>query len=225
MKAQLLEMLASQEGLDLGLYVVSAFRSVEQQRVLFEAAVRKYGSYQAARKWVAPPGTSRHGPVVEGKYGIAVDLGLPGVKAVQGQWPDGLKNRVNALAARYGLQSPMAWEDWHYQPRTDLLFKYHQRITPTEEDEVKSVFIIDSKGPDDLGRDSHWEIELETGNVLNWNGARPIRSLREVDPNAVLPLISVVPDPSGDGFVCLSDDERQDERSHWVRSTYKLVVS
>jgi hypothetical protein len=98
----------------LGLYVVSAFRSVERQRVLYEAAIKKYGAADAG-KWVAPPGRSNHGPRVDG-YGTAVDLGLPGVQAVSGQWPPDLETAVNAIAARHGLFSPMEWEDWHFEP-------------------------------------------------------------------------------------------------------------
>lgn len=126
MRPRVEALLADAEVRKLGLYVVSAFRSIERQRVLFEAAVKKYGSVAAARKWVAPPGKSNHGPRVDG-YGTAVDLGLPGIQAVSGQWPPNIEAHVNRIAARHGLYSPMAWEDWHFEPINGW--------TPPEEDE------------------------------------------------------------------------------------------
>jgi len=115
MRPRVEALLADPEARRLGLYVVSAFRSVARQAVLFAAAVVRYGSVAKARRWVAPPGRSNHGPRVDG-YGTAVDLGLPGVKAVSGQWPVHLERQVNELAGRYGLYSPMEWEDWHFEP-------------------------------------------------------------------------------------------------------------
>lgn len=114
MRPRVEALLADPDARSLGLHVVSAFRSVERQRVLWDAAVRKYGSERAAAKWVARPGRSNHGPKVDG-YGIAVDLGLPDVAALDGQWPPDVEAKVNAVAARHGLFSPMQWEDWHFE--------------------------------------------------------------------------------------------------------------
>ena len=50
-------------------YVVSGFRSVREQQVLWTDALRRYGSAEAADDWVAPPGHSMH------EKGLAVDLG------------------------------------------------------------------------------------------------------------------------------------------------------
>lgn len=75
--------------------MTSAYRSPERQAQLFAAAVAKYGSEAAARKWVAPPGHSDHGK------GEAVDLG-------------GDLNLARQLAASYGLAAPMPWEKWHF---------------------------------------------------------------------------------------------------------------
>lgn len=108
-------LLADPEAVAAGVHVVSAFRSVERQRELFDAAVRKYGSPAAARRWVAPPGGSNHGPRVSG-YGIAVDFGIRGVQAVSGQWPRDKEALMRRLGSRYRLRSPMEWEDWHYEP-------------------------------------------------------------------------------------------------------------
>lgn len=81
--------------------ITSGFRSPERQAELFRAAVAKYGSEAAARKWVAPPGKSNHGK------GIAADLGFADASARE--W-------AHANAARFGLHFPMSWEPWHIEP-------------------------------------------------------------------------------------------------------------
>lgn len=80
-----------------GLSVTSGFRSVDRQRELWNAAVQKYGSEQAARKWVAPPGHSKH------NHGIAADLG------------GNLSVLNDAMLRKYGLWRPMSWEPWHVE--------------------------------------------------------------------------------------------------------------
>lgn len=77
-----------------GLSVNSGYRSVERQRQLWEAAVRKYGSEAAARKWVAPPGRSRH------NMGLAADLAGP-------------LDLAHKLAPQFGIVFPLANEPWH----------------------------------------------------------------------------------------------------------------
>lgn len=79
------------------LSINSGYRSNDRQAQLFAAAVRKYGSEKAARKWVAPPGKSNH------NRGTAADIG-------------GDLNWAHANAARYGLVFPMAHEKWHIEP-------------------------------------------------------------------------------------------------------------
>src|ERR1044072_6685491 len=79
------------------LHITSGFRSVAQQQQLWDAAVKKYGSAAAARKWVAPPGDSHH------NKGVAADLG-------------GDLAWAHANAARFGLKFPMPWEAWHIEP-------------------------------------------------------------------------------------------------------------
>jgi hypothetical protein len=122
MRARVRYMLEDPEAKRLGVWVVSAFRPIELQAQLFADAIRRYGSEAAARKWVAPPGKSNHGPMVDehgrkpGPFGQAVDLGVEGQPAVSGKWPPHVKQQMDALCARYGLRSPMAWEDWHYEP-------------------------------------------------------------------------------------------------------------
>jgi D-alanyl-D-alanine carboxypeptidase len=48
---------------------ISGFRSSEYQETLFRRAVVKYGSEEAAVRWVARPGRSEH------QTGLAIDLG------------------------------------------------------------------------------------------------------------------------------------------------------
>src|SRR3990167_1852619 len=88
---------ALQEVLDLG--VPSAYRSIALQSELFNAAVRKYGSYKAASRWVAPPGSSKHGP----PCGCAIDA-------------YGDLTGAHREAGRFGVYFPMYWEPWHMQP-------------------------------------------------------------------------------------------------------------
>lgn len=75
----------------------SAYRSNATQAVLWRGALVKYGSAAAARKWVAPPGSSMH------NRGLAADLcNVPG--------------NARTEAARYGLTFRMGHEPWHVEP-------------------------------------------------------------------------------------------------------------
>lgn len=166
--------LADPEARALGIFLISGFRSIERQRQLFEAAVRKYGSEAKARKWVAPPGKSNHGPKVDG-FGTAIDIGLPGVKAVSGDWPDDIERQVNAIAARHGLASPMDWEDWHFEPIAD--FTPSPIPQPTTPQEVKAMFDNHRFAePQPLKFNSQNWMEFyswdpDTCAVFAWNGA------------------------------------------------------
>lgn len=82
---------------ETGLSVTSGYRSPQKQAELFAAAVRKYGSESAARKWVAPPGRSKH------NHGVAADLG------------GDLSKLNDAVLRRYGLYRPMPYEPWHVE--------------------------------------------------------------------------------------------------------------
>lgn len=90
------------------LKITSAYRSPELQAQLFAGAVKKYGSEAAARKWVAPPGRSKH------NAGLAVDFAdasgrmLRDANSREAQW-------IKANAARFGLDVPMSWEPWQVE--------------------------------------------------------------------------------------------------------------
>jgi hypothetical protein len=82
------------------LQVSSGFRSPERQATLFADAVKKYGSEDAARKWVAPPGKSQH------NHGHAADLKFLG---------DSARKWAHENAQNYGLSFPLSNEDWHVE--------------------------------------------------------------------------------------------------------------
>lgn len=82
------------------LRVSSGYRSPERQSQLYDAALAKYGSPEAARKWVAPPGRSNH------NHGYAADL-----KYLS---PDAMK-WARANAGQFGLAFPLGNENWHIE--------------------------------------------------------------------------------------------------------------
>lgn len=110
MQQGLFELLqAADSELGSGLQVYSGYRSPELQARLFENAVSKYGSEKAARKWVAPPGRSRH------NTGQAADLKFDGVRI--DKLPEDHPARVwlSQNVSRFGLSQPMSWEPWQVE--------------------------------------------------------------------------------------------------------------
>lgn len=100
-------MQAADRELGEGLQVYSGYRSPELQAKLYKAALKKYGSEKAARKWVAPPGNSKHntGEAADLKFnGIRIDKADPKVRA----W-------IKENAPKYGLDVPMAHEPWQVE--------------------------------------------------------------------------------------------------------------
>lgn len=79
----------------------SGARSYQKQAELFKEAVAKYGSEDAARKHVAPPGKSQH------NHGTAIDLSY--LSPAARKW-------VHDNAKEYGLWFPMDYEPWHIEP-------------------------------------------------------------------------------------------------------------
>jgi D-alanyl-D-alanine carboxypeptidase len=82
--------------------VNSGWRSRRYQEQLFRQAVTKYGSTQAAERWVARPGRSVH------ESGDAVDVGPVAAMA----W-------LSEYGAAYGLCQTYGDEPWHYELRPD----------------------------------------------------------------------------------------------------------
>jgi len=102
---KLLQHAVKQAGGDL--YIYSGGRDAKQQAGLYQAALKKYGSESAARKWVAPPGKSNHDTHAGLKYGLgdgAVASDLRGDLAM-----------AHKLAAKYGLMFPLSNEAWHIE--------------------------------------------------------------------------------------------------------------
>lgn len=95
-------------GIREGLQIGSGYRSEERQAQLWEEALRKYGSPEAARKWVAPPGNSQH------NHGNAVDIWWNGQRLDKA--PAYVREWVHANAPNYGMRFPMGHEPWHIEP-------------------------------------------------------------------------------------------------------------
>jgi zinc D-Ala-D-Ala carboxypeptidase len=67
--AALNNLMTQARGSSVAIIPISGFRTVEYQESLFRKAVAKYGSEDAAVRWVARPGNSEH------HTGLAIDLG------------------------------------------------------------------------------------------------------------------------------------------------------
>jgi hypothetical protein len=89
---------AKEAGHDIQIY--SGYRSPEHQDRLFAAAVKKYGSEAAARKWAAPAGKSRH------NHGGAADLRYA---------TDAARNWAHDNASSHGLNFRLSHEPWHIE--------------------------------------------------------------------------------------------------------------
>lgn len=98
---KLATMLASMpDNLKGDITINSGYRDIQRQQALWIAALKKYGSPEAARKWVAPPGNSQH------NKGNAADLGY-GSDAAR-QW-------AHKNAGNFGLSFPLGNENWHIE--------------------------------------------------------------------------------------------------------------
>ena len=82
------------------LRIMSGYRSPEKQAELWQGALQKYGSPEAARKWVAPPGKSFH------NKGGAVDLKYAS---------DAARKWAHENAGQFNLHFPLSNEDWHIE--------------------------------------------------------------------------------------------------------------
>jgi zinc D-Ala-D-Ala carboxypeptidase len=93
---------AAMDAADVGIefYVNSGWRSREYQDQLLREAISKYGSEEAAARWVATAGTSAH------VSGDAVDIGSLDATA----W-------LSVHGANYGLCQIYRNEPWHFELR------------------------------------------------------------------------------------------------------------
>jgi zinc D-Ala-D-Ala carboxypeptidase len=99
---------------------ISGFRSSKYQETLFQRAVVKYGSEDAAVRWVARPGRSEH------QTGLAIDLGDGGNPAGDVEPPFEDTPAFHWLeknAARFGFElsyprnnpGGVHYEPWHWR--------------------------------------------------------------------------------------------------------------
>jgi LAS superfamily LD-carboxypeptidase LdcB len=93
---------AAHDGVEF--FVDSGWRSPEYQEQLLHEAVAKYGSEEAAARWVATPNTSPH------VSGDAVDIG-----------PANATPWLSAHGAEYGLCQIYGNEPWHYELRPEAI--------------------------------------------------------------------------------------------------------
>jgi hypothetical protein len=225
-RARVQRLLADPDAVKLGLYVVSGFRPLELQRQLYDAKLADvraaHPSWTPAQiateagRWVAPPGRSNHGPKVDdhlhepGPYGRAVDLGVPGVAAAHGKWPAATKRAVDVLARRYGLQSPMSWEDWHYEP---LAGYTDPAGAPPSSRPVEAhplaVWIVGD--PLEPAAGAGYTVAAADGGVFTFGAALYRGSVPELIVNHVLerlnaPVVGIAATPTGNGYWLAASD-------------------
>ena len=111
---------------------ISGFRTIAYQESLFQKAAAKYGSEDAAVRWVACPGNSEH------HTGLAVDLGDGNEPACDVEPPfeeTRASHWLQANAARFGFELSYPRNNprgVHYEP-------WHWRFVGTPE--AKQVFL------------------------------------------------------------------------------------
>ncbi|MDB5188232.1 MAG: hypothetical protein JWO50_752 [Candidatus Kaiserbacteria bacterium] len=109
--------------------IVSAYRSPTTQAQLFNAAVQKYGSAAAARKWVAPPPCSAETNAVtcgngsNHNRGLAADL-------------SNITTTIQKASAQFQLHFPLSNEMWHIEPSGTV---NNKTVTPGDEDGTGSA--------------------------------------------------------------------------------------
>ncbi len=90
---------AKQDGVSLS--ITSGYRTLSRQKYLFNQAIKEYGGFEAAAKWVAPPNISHH------PMGLAIDVNYPkGPSAAK--WLE-----INGY--KFGLCRTFKNEWWHFE--------------------------------------------------------------------------------------------------------------
>lgn len=89
-----------------GISVFSGYRSPEHQAELFQAAIAKYGSPEAARRWVAPPPGAYGSHGSQHNFGRAADLHF--ATDADRQW-------AHEHAGELGLNFRLGNEPWHIE--------------------------------------------------------------------------------------------------------------
>ncbi len=91
---------AKKEGVSLE--ITSGYRSLSRQKYLFAQAIKKYGSYEKAARWVAPAEVSHH------PLGLAIDVNYP-KDQTSAKWLE-----INGY--KFGLCRIFKNEWWHFEP-------------------------------------------------------------------------------------------------------------
>ena len=91
---------ATAEGVNI--YITSGFRSYARQKTLFDDALKRYGNYKRAARWVSPPEISHH------PQGLAIDVNYPNDRK-GAAWLE--KN-----GSEFGLCRVFENEWWHFEP-------------------------------------------------------------------------------------------------------------
>ena len=113
-------LLAQSRAAGVPLTPISGFRSIEYQAGLFQRAIAKHGSEDAAARWVARPGFSEH------HTGLAVDLGAEDEPArdVEASFEETQAfHWLNQNAGRFGFELSyprgntrgINYEPWHWR--------------------------------------------------------------------------------------------------------------
>jgi hypothetical protein len=101
LKKRLARAIAAAKADGVTIRITSGRRSAAKQQRLLNEAIKKYGSYKAATRWVLPPKYSAH---VQGK---AVDIG-----------PTAAMTWLNKNGWRYGVCRRYDNEPWHFEALT-----------------------------------------------------------------------------------------------------------
>jgi LAS superfamily LD-carboxypeptidase LdcB len=91
---------AKKEGVSLE--ITSGYRTLSRQKYLFAQAIKKYGSYEKAARWVAPAEVSHH------PLGLAIDVNYP-KDQTSAKWLE-----INGY--KFGLCRTFKNEWWHFEP-------------------------------------------------------------------------------------------------------------
>lgn len=122
-----------------GITIFSGYRSFDNQAGLFADAVEKYGSEEAADDHVAPPGHSNH------EFGLALDLRYKTVAA---------RKSAHRSAAKFGLNFPMSWENWHIEPKSEALLAHIRGKSHHEfEQDVDRMMAANGRAADALAKE------------------------------------------------------------------------
>ena len=112
------------------LAITSGYRSLERQEMLYQRAIKRHGSAEAASKWVLPPEKSNH------PWGIAIDINY-GVGGTKGKKAAAWLEKNGYL---YGLCRRYENEWWHFEPlvapgqQCPVMEPYASQRTPKEVD-------------------------------------------------------------------------------------------